>query len=151
MPLTPSQWQSATRLRRRCSRLPSTYGPFRWTAGGAVLVLAAVGCTPGSVRSGGYAGMDMGEAQREVVDYARQEMIAPAGPLTRHRLQLQRLYRGKTSKGDDAWVGRFEDETAHSPVCVRVWKTDETIVSEDFSAEIDDCALDKGPPPPPLS
>jgi hypothetical protein len=116
-----------------------------------VLVLAAAGCTPGSVRSGGYAGMDKGEAQREVVDYARQEMIARTGPLTRHRLQMQRLYRGKTSKGDDAWVGRFEDETAHLPVCVRVWKTDETIVSEDFSAEIDDCALDKGPPPPPLS
>ena len=69
-----------------------------------MLVLAAAGCTPGSVRSGGYAGMDKGEAQREVVDYARQEMIARTGPLTRHRLQLQRLYRGKTSKGDDAWA-----------------------------------------------
>ncbi len=88
---------------------------------------------------------------REVVDYARQEMVARSGPLTSHKLQLQRVYRGKTSKGDDAWVGRFEDETAHAPVCFRVWKTDETIVSEDFSAEIDDCVLDKGPPPPPVS
>ena len=59
--------------------------------------------------------MDKGEAQREVVDYARQEMIARTGPLTRHRLQLQRLYGGKTSKGDDAWVGRFEDETPLPP------------------------------------
>ena len=116
-----------------------------------MLVLVAAGCAPGSVRSGGYAGMDRGEAQREVVDYARQEMIARSGPLTRHHLQLQRLYRGETSKGDDAWVGRFQDETAHAPVCVRVWKTDETIVSEDFSGEIDDCALDQGPPPPPVS
>ena len=116
-----------------------------------MLVLAAAGCTPGSVRSGGYAGMDKGEAQREVVDYARQEMIARSGPLTRHRLQLQRLYRGKTSKGDDAWVGRSRTRQSIYRSGVRVWKTDETIVSEDFSAEIDDCALDKGPPPPPLS
>jgi hypothetical protein len=95
--------------------------------------------------------MDRGEALHEVADYARQEKVARAGPLTRHDVRFKGFYRGKTSKGDDAWVGRYEDETLHALVCIRVWKTDETIVSEDFAGEIDDCTLDAGPPPPPVS
>ena len=92
--------------------------------------------------------MDRGEALREVADYARQEKIARSGP---PRLEFLRIYKGKSSQDDDAWVGRYEDETAHAPVCIRVWKTHETIVSEDFAGEVDDCAPDQGPPPPPAS
>jgi hypothetical protein len=87
----------------------------------------------------------------EVFSYARQEMIARSGPLTHHKLRFRRFYHGQASEGEDAWVGRFQDRTAGAPVCVRVWKTDETIVSESFSGEIDDCSADQSPAPPPAA
>jgi hypothetical protein len=93
--------------------------------------------------------MDRGEAQLKIAEYARQEMTARSGPLRHHKLRLIRFYKGKTSEGDDAWVGRYKDQTGYGLVCVRVWKTDETIVSENFSAEVDDCTLDTPPSPPP--
>lgn len=116
-----------------------------------MIVLLASACAPGSVRAGGYAGMSRGEALNEVVSYARDEMVARAGPLTHHDLQLMRVYKGKTSAGAKAWVGRFQDRTDRGPVCVRVWKTDETIVSENFDAEVDDCTVESPLPPPPAA
>jgi hypothetical protein len=118
----PWRWRSATHSRRRCSRLPSGLAsPNRaaaWCAAGVGLgALLAAGCTPGSVRTGDYAGMDRGEALSEVFSYARQEMIARSGPLTHTSLGSGASTTGRRRKdrmpgSDVSRPGRQERRSA---------------------------------------
>jgi len=90
--------------------------------------------------------MNDDQATLEAMNAVGREVGNPSRAIHRHRVELRQLARGQNSRGDQAWVALFSDETAEKQFCVRVWART-AVTARVYNSEVDACPRDSDPQP----
>ena len=92
-----------------------------------------------------YAGMSVNEARLRARATVEREVASPESPLYRRPVRLVRLFRGRNTLGQAAWVAVVSGSASSERVCIRLWAA-EVPYGRAYDGEVGSCARASSPP-----